>query len=209
MKAKNERGAIILESTYCILIAMIMFLFLMSFGFFLYQKTIICVVANGVAEEVSQTYKLRYVTDSSNVTVSDVTGVGKYRYLFFKWSFDSKNKVKAKTIATVRLSNSSLAKEEGTMSVDVQTVVDDIGRRHYVVTVKQKYSFLLGGLLGLINQKDVQMLSATSYVESADVLNYINTVKVTKYGIDKIKDNSSILGLIDSAIGLLQSVFDG
>ena len=111
-------------------------------------------------------------------------------------------------MANVRLTKSSLAKEDGGLSVNVETIVDDIGRRHYEVTVKQSYSFLLGDLLNFIGRTETQTIERTVYVESVDVLNYINTVKVTKYGIDKVKDNSAFLGLIDSAISLLQSIFD-
>ena len=38
MTAKNERGAVMLESTYCILISVFVLMFLLSFGFLLYQK---------------------------------------------------------------------------------------------------------------------------------------------------------------------------
>ena len=208
MRVQKERGAVMLESTYCILISIIMFFFLMSLGFFLYQNTVVSIVANDVAEEVSQTYKLRNVSDSSAVTPTDICGVGKYRYLFFSDSFNSKNEAKAASLANVRLTKSSLAKEDGGLSVNVETIVDDIGRRHYEVTVKQSYSFLLGDLLNFIGRTETQTIERTVYVESVDVLNYINTVKVKKYGIDKVKDNSAFLGLIDSAISLLQSIFD-
>lgn len=208
MKRKDERGAVILESTYCILASILVLMFFLSFGMLLYQNTVVTVVANEVAEEVSQTYKLRNVSDSASVTAADISGIGKYRYLFFTDSFNSRNEAKAESLATVRLSKGALAKEDGNLSVDVETVTDDIGRRHYEVTVSQKYSFLLGDLLSLVGQNGTQTIEKTAYVESSDVLSYINTVKVTKYGIDKVTENSSALGLIDSAISLLQSVFD-
>ena len=204
----GQRGSIILESTYCILATIIVLIFFLSFGFFLYQKTMIKIVANEVAEEVTQTYKLRYVSDSSDIESRDISGIGKYRYLFFTDSFNEKNEIKVKNLSNARLTKTSLAKKEGTLYTEVETVVDDIGRRHYVITVRQRYSFLLGDLLEIIGQEGVQELEVVSYVESADVLNYINTVKMTKYGIDKVKDNESFQGAVDSAISLLKSVFD-
>lgn len=207
MKFKNERGAILLESTYCILISVFVLMFLISFGFFLYQKTTVTIVANEIAGEVSQTYKLRNVADSSLLSSSDISGIGKYRYWLFKNGFELKNKAKARNLADVRLTKTALAKKEEDLSVDIETVVDDIGRRHYEVTVRQKYSFLLGELLNLIGLKDVQTLETTVYVESVDVLSYINTVKVTKYGIDKAEEYSDILGIINSAISTLHSIF--
>lgn len=210
MKIKDERGAVMLESTYCILISIFVLMFMLSFGFFLYQKTTVTIVANEIAEEVSQTYKLRNVTDSSSILPEDISGIGKYRYLFFADDFNSKNEIKAITLANVRLTKTALAEEEGNLSVNVETVVDDIGRRHYEVTLKQKYSFLLGELLSIIGQQDTQTLEKTVYVESVDVLNYVNTVKFTKYGLNKAKeaDFTGILKFVDSAISLLHSIFD-
>lgn len=205
---KDEGGAVMLESTYCILVAILVLMFMVSFGFFLYQNAVVTIVANELAEEVSQTYKLRNVVDSSSLTASDISGIGKYRYLFFADSFNSKNEAKLKNLANIRLSKTSLAKKDGSITVNVETIVDDIGRRHYEVSVTQKYSFLLGDLLSFIGQKDTQTISRTIYVESSDVLSYVNTVKTTNYGLNELKDHSSVLGLVDSAISLLQSIFD-
>ena len=202
----GQSGSIMLESTYCILGTIIVLIFFLSFGFFLYQRTMVRIVANEVAEEVAQTYKLRYVSDGSSLESSDISGIGKYRYLFFSDSFNEKNEVKIKNLTNIRLTKTSLAKKEGDLYAEVETVVDDIGRRHYVVTVRQKYSFLLGDLLSVIGQENVQELESVVYVESADVLNYINTVKMTKYGVNKLKDNESFLGAVD--ISLLKSIFD-
>ena len=87
MKIKDERGAVLLESTYCILISIIVLMFMVSFGFFLYQNTVVTIVANEAAEEVSQTYKLRNVADSSSISSSDISGIGKYRYLFIWYNY--------------------------------------------------------------------------------------------------------------------------
>lgn len=209
MKYKNERGAVILESTYCILLAIFVLFFFLSFGFFLYQKTAVGIIANEVAEEAIVTYKLRNVADSESVSSTDVAGIGKYRYLLFGGKFERKSESKAKTLADTRLTQTEMAKDKGGLSVSVTPVVDDIGRRHYEVTVRNKYSFLLGDLLNIVGQKEVQTVEATVYVESYDVLNYINTVKFTKYGIDKITDEVGALKLIDTAIGILSNLFGG
>ena len=207
MRGKEENGAIILESTYCVLLSTIVFFFLMSLSFYLYDQTLITIIANQTSSEVAQTYKLRYVEDSSELSTEDISGIGKYRYLFFKQNFDSANRNKARTITNMRLEETSFA-EEGGADITVETVVDDIGRRHYVVTVKQKSSFLLGGLLKTFGIDTGNTLEATSYATSVDVLSYVNTIKLTKYGCGKLEKNSFIK-MFDSAIKLLHTIFDG
>ena len=207
MRRKGENGAIILESTYCILLSTIVFFFLISLSFYLYDQTLITIIANQTASEVAQTYKLRYVEDSSELSSEDISGIGKYRYLFFKESFDSANRNKARTMTNMRLEESSFAEEEGWADITIETVVDDIGRRHYVVTVKQESNFLLGSLLETFGIDVENTLKATSYATSVDVLSYVNTVKLTKYGCGKLEENSFVK-MFDSAIKLLHTIFD-
>ncbi len=71
----------VLESAYCIWTTSLVLMFLLNFGFFLYQKAVVTTVANQVTEEVSQIYILRNAGEWSSVTVPDVSGIGKYRYL--------------------------------------------------------------------------------------------------------------------------------
>ncbi len=205
MKLKNERGAVMVESIYCLLLAIFVLIFFLSFGFFLYQKTIVTIIANEVAEDVSQTYKLRNVNDASTITVDDIEGIGKYRYLLFSNNFNSKNKQKAKNATKNRLTQTALAENKGDLSIDIKPIVDDIGRRHYKINVKQKYSFLLGGILKVIGQEDTQIVESTVYVESMDVLNYINTVKTTQYGLEKTKE-LDIVDMLDTVISLINKI---
>ena len=208
MRTDQENGSIMLESTFCILLSIFVILFFLSFGFFLYQKTMLTVVTNQVAEEITSTYKLRHVTDSTSINESDVSGVGKYRYWIFDNVFQNDNNSKARIFADLRLAKSSLAPSQGDLSVKVEPVGDSIGRRHYKVTVKQKYRFLLGGLLEAIGIKDIQELEHTAYVESVDVLYYVNTFKTAKYAVDEVTSDVEVLGLIDSVIQLVHSIFD-
>lgn len=209
MNLKDEHGVVILEATYCIVLAIFVLMFLLSFGFFLYQNTMVSIVANEIASEISQTYKLRDVSDSSSVTPANIDGIGRYRYLLHESDFNAKNELKARNLASTRLQQTTMAKETGTLQVDIKTVVDDIGRRHYEVTVRQRYTFLLGDLLELIGQHEIQTVEATAYVESSDVLSYVNTVKLTQYGMEKMKelDPTGVANLMDSAISLLHSIF--
>lgn len=209
MNLKDEHGVVILEATYCIVLAIFVLMFLLSFGFFLYQNTMVSIVANEIASEISQTYKLRDVSDSSSVTSANIGGIGRYRYLLHESDFNAKNELKARNLAGTRLQQTTMAEENGTLQVDIKTVVDDIGRRHYEVTVRQKYTFLLGGLLEVIGQHEIQTVEATAYVESSDVLSYVNTVKLTQYGMKKMKelDPTGVANLMDNAISLLHSIF--
>ena len=141
-----------LEAVFCIIVTLFVVMFLLGIGFVLYQHTVVSIVNNEVAEEISHTYKLVNVGDSSNVSSKDVMasngsdGIIKYRYYFSGNVFKNKAEELAKQIYNERIGYTSLASREDSIIVDVKMVKDDVGRRHYVVTSRQKYGFLFGGL---------------------------------------------------------------
>lgn len=205
---RSEKGAIMIESMFAILASLFVMVFLLSFSFLLYQRTLVSVVANEVAEEMSKTYKLRDVEKSSDITRDDLGTVGKYRYLFFSTSYESKNTMKAYSLANAHLTQASLAKEDGRLHVEVKTVSDDIGRRHYEVKISQKYSYLLGGVLEMVGLKDAKQLSATAYTEGSDVLHYVNSIKFAKFGIGQIKENVKSVEFLDTCLSFIKSITD-
>ena len=66
---KNERGTVMLEGVFGVMVSIIVMAFLLSFGFYLYQQTMVDIVANEIAEEVVMTYKFRDVDDCSEITL--------------------------------------------------------------------------------------------------------------------------------------------
>ena len=208
-KRKNdEQGTVMLESVFGIFVSIIIMAFLLSFGFYLYQQTVMDIVANETAEEVGQTYKLRNVNDCSEISLDDVTGVARYRYLLFATQYDKANETKGATLANVRLSKTSLAQSDSAPRVEIEKIGDDIGRMHYEVTLTQEYEFMLGDLLEFMGLQDAETMSTTVYVESVDISNYINTVKMVNYGLDKVTDAVPLLNMVNSVIKMMKSVYD-
>ena len=206
-KQKNENGTIMLESVFGIFASIIVLMLLLSFGFYLYQKTMFNIVANEIAESISQTYKFKYISDPSEITVDEVTGVTRYRYLLNAEAFEIFNETKGNNIAYTRLDMTSLAKKENIPKVEIVRYSDDVGRMHFKVSLTQKYSFLMGDILSWIGVQKQEEMIATAYVTSVDVSNYINTVKTTNYLIDEVTDQHPYLGMLNSVIGLMETIY--
>lgn len=205
---KNERGTVMLEGVFGVFVSIIVMAFLLSFGFYLYQQTMVDIVANEVAEEVVMTYKFRDVDDCSEITLDKVKNLGRYRYFLFAGQYDGANEQKGTTLANVRLSKTSLSKANSAPKVEIEKVGDDLGRMHYEVTLTQNYEFMMGDILSLVGLNDVETISTTVYVESVDVSNYINTVKMTNYGLKKFSGAVPLLNTVNSVIKLMKSVYD-
>ena len=205
---KNERGTVMLEGVFGVFVSIIVMAFLLSFGFYLYQQTMVDIVANEVAEEVVLTYKFRDVDDCSEITLDKVKNLGRYRYFLFAGQYDSANEQKGTTLANVRLSKTSLSKANSAPKVEIEKVGDDLGRMHYEVTLTQNYEFMMGDILSLVGLNDAETISTTVYVESVDVSNYINTVKMTNYGLKKFSGAVPLLNTVNSVIKLMKSVYD-
>lgn len=205
---KAEGGFVILEATFCILVSMVVLILLLSISFWLYQLVMVSVVSNEVSSEVAQNYKLINVQDNGDVTAEDIAGVGKYRYSIFKKSFDKENEETAKKYASGRLTQTSLSQSAGTPSVEIETVLDDVGKRHYEVTVTQNYTFLLGNILELIGLNGTQTIQRKSYVQSTDMLSYVNAVKTEAYIADLCTGNTSAGKAANSIISAVNSVIN-
>ncbi len=212
MREKNESGMVMIEATYCILISIIVAIMLISFSFLAYQKTMFSIAVNDVAENVAQTYKYRNIKNNQNIQKQDIKGVGVYRYWFNAQKFAYASNTKAATLTENMLRNGSLAYKKSSNGVKVRRVVDDIGRSHLEVTVRYTYSFFLGNVLNLIGQNGTQTFEKTVYVESVDVASYINTVKITKYAIDKaghaIDQIIKITPIIKNSIQIIRNLQD-
>lgn len=207
MKRNDEQGAVVVESTWCILLALFVCLFFISYGFVLYQHAVVTIVANDIAEEVGQTYKLQNAKDTSDVQYSDVYNVGKYRYLVFKNDFDKANDRKALVLACERLGVSSLAEARSPLYVNVDKISDDIGRFHLKVTVRRRYEFLFGDLLSLIGQRDAEMVEASVNVVGTDMLHHANMLHTTSYFMTLLNENEGIK-LIDNAFKIIGTLFN-
>lgn len=204
----SQKGTIVLESVFAVIVCIIVLMFFISFGFYLYQKSLVSIVANEVAESVAVTYKYKELSDMSAVTKEDISGVGLYRYFFFNADkFNSKAKEKAETQAEAHLSATSLAQRKGSLVINVERVPESFGRAHYKVEVMQPYNFLWGKLLSGVGIDANKPLKAVAYSESVDVLSYTNTVKFTKYISEKSKE-IPIVGAADSLLGMAKSVLD-
>jgi len=207
MNCKDERGAVMLEATWCVLAVLLICMLLISLGFLMYQHTVVQIVANEIAQEVSQTYKYKTAPDSSNVTASHVSSVGLCRYLF-REKFDSAGERKFKTLVQSRLPQSSLARKEGAMTVDVKRVADDSGRYHLEISVEQRYGFLMGDILSRMGLSDAKTVKSTVYVAGTDMLYYTNMIRnwsnmYNMIGETKIGGTlSSCISIINSMIGL-------
>ncbi len=203
----DESGAIILEGMFAITIVIIVLEILLALGFYLYQRTVVTIVTNQVAEEISQTYKYKTVFRSSNITRDDVIKVGRYRYFIICGYFlQNKNKRMATEYASRRIPETSLAQSESRPEVTVKRVSQDIGRCHYEITVSQKYTFLFGGVLKMIGYKD-RKFSSTAYAEGVDISNYVNTIRLAEYGLKKFTGAVPLAGAVDKVIHLMSTVF--
>ena len=204
----DDDGTIMIESTYCVIATIIVLIGIMGFGFILYQRVMFNVACNQVAEEVVQTYKLKNVLYNKDVSQQDVVDVGKYRY--WLGQIQSSSETKLNTLVNERLAKTSFALDDGSASVSIKAKIDDIGRRHYIVTISKPYKFLFGNFFNGKTFKALHIdntMSATVYIEGTDMLSYSNTIAITQYGFRKAEDNVKLLSTISKFMEIANSLF--
>lgn len=193
----EDNGMVMIESIYCILLAMIVTFFILSIGFLLYQKVVVSIVANEVAEDVSQTYKFYNAKGNGDITLDDYNSVGLYRYFFRNKKIKEANEEKCKNFMNIRLNKTSLSKDDGSLYVNIELKRDDIGRHHYEITVKNRYFILLGDLLKVFGLNNTFEMSAKSNVMGVDVLHHINSVRTVSNILHSITGKIKYTGKIN------------
>lgn len=207
MRFKDEKGEVMIESTYCVFAVIVVFFLMFSLGFFLYQHIIFEIVTNEVAEEVIQVYKFKEAEHDGDISASDVDSIPHVRYLFaaLTGSYDKAAETRIKKLAKERLKATSFAVAEGDLDVTVKTDVHCVGRRHYIVTLSQDYSFFLGGLLEIVGQDAKRTITASTCIESMDVSHYINTVRFTDYMTGKLSGVADgVTGIVSAAESIIK-----
>lgn len=206
-KAKSEKGAIVLESTYVIFFAIIVLCFFLSYGFLLYQKAMLHIMTNEVAEEITQSYKFGQ-EDGDLVTQDMVTNLGRYRYVKNGGQLQSSNQSLGTTMLNPRLSGGSLAIDKGGLSIKIEPETSDLGRIHYKLTVTKNYKFLFDDFMNRVlssgdNYKPINQVEAVSIVEGMDASFYINASKVGKWIMAKTEN---AFGIVDSVINSVNNM---
>lgn len=205
---RNESGMILLEAVFCMIIVVIVMLMILGLGFAVYQHAVVEIVANETAEEVSKTYKLRNSPSSSDVNDFDVTTPSMYRYVFSEKKYTSKAISRAKQFAEERIGLTNLAEKKNDMNISVEVIRDSVGRRHYQITVSQKYGFLAGKLLQSIGLWEEKTISCTAYSAGVDVSHHVNAINNYKYIVNEFKEHSKFVDTVDTVYSLLHTVFE-
>ncbi len=199
----DENGTIMIESTYCMIAAIFVLVFIMGLGFILYQSVMFNIACNQCAEEVVQTYKLQNVTHNYEVTLNDVTSVGKYRYFLGK--IQKASDTHLNTLVNERLAATSFALDDGTATVTIKPHIDDIGRRHYAIQITKPYKFLFHNLFSgkMFSALNINSnMKCTVYVEGADMLSLSNTIEFTEFIFRYLEEKVEILGLVTKFLTL-------
>lgn len=210
MSIKDERGTIMIESTFCLIATIIVLIGILGFGFIMYQRAMFSIVCNQIAEEVIHTYKLEDVQTADNVSKEDVIGVPRYRYLFAFFNNLEENTLEnCKVLTEERLEATSFAIDDGDMTVEITPSTDDIGRYHYKIVISKPYKFLFnqmfdGSMFESLNINNT--MQSTVYVQGVDVLAYFNTVGTTQYALRKVESEMKILQSISSLLELVNNI---
>ena len=203
---RNESGMILLEAVFCMIIVVIVMLMILGLGFAVYQHAVVEIVANETAEEVSKTYKLRNSPSSSDINDIDVTTPSMYRYVFSEKKYTSKAVSRAKQFAEERIGLTNLAEKKNDMNISVEVIKDSVGRRHYKVTVSQKYGFLAGKLLQSIGLWEEKTISCTVYSVGVDISHHENAIRNYQYIVSELKEHSKFIDSVDAIYSLIHNV---
>ena len=206
----NQRGEVMLESSFILVSVIILLMALLSISFMFYQEAMMTSVANEIAADVAKNYKFTEMDiGDSTITLDDANSVKMFRMSFGKNSLERAHENRAEDYAEWRIGAATLGLDSEDIEVDCEVTSSGIGRAYVKVTVSQKSTFFLSEILGMVGIMDENsMFSSTAYAECVDLMGYTSMVNFTEYGSRKLSIFNSIGGLYNSVKEFAQELLD-
>lgn len=207
-KIQEERGEIMLESSFILVSVIILLLVLLSISFMFYQQSMMSSAANEMAADIAKNYKFDDLDiGSDSLTLDDVHGTKMFRMSFGMNSLKNVHENRAEDYANWRIPFTSLGLNPQNINVDCEITRSGIGRVYVKVTVSQKTDFFLSGILDMAGVADKSSLfSATAYAECVDLMGYTSMVNFAEYASNKLSIFNSIGGFYNSVKELVSKL---
>lgn len=212
LKEKNTKGEIMLEALIVYPVTMFLLFFLLAMFSVLYQRWNLQTIANEAVTRMAQTYRLNDADESTGyVTKEELVNVGRYRYIGNTFSHKMEDKIESRisSYAQWRMANTTYTRNVREPVIDVTVSSDGIGRRHLELTISGEYAVPFGEFMDYFGFEGTTTYEVSAYADTVDLIDYINFVDYVDTWTSLKQFKSSIIGAIDSFLGLFDNIMDG
>ena len=125
----NQRGEVMLESSFILVSVIILLMALLSISFMFYQEAMMTSVANEIAADVAKNYKFTEMDiGDSTISLDDANSVKMFRMSFGKNSLERAHEDRAEDYAEWRIGAATLGLDSEDIEVDCEVTSSGIGR---------------------------------------------------------------------------------
>ena len=203
---REDEGSLMLDGMIVMLMTIMILVFLLGFGFLLYQQWAVCNIANDTATRIAQSYAYPNTDPVIGYVNTDLLeSVPLFRYAGD--SLAAQNESKGRKYAAWSLKQSSFAYPVSDPVISVETKHDALARRHVEVTIQAEYEIPFGGALEYFGLSRTVTYSGTGEAVCANILDYVNTVDTFKALTDQTF-GSKALGAVNSILGTIRKIRD-
>lgn len=200
-----------LESLIVYPITMLLLFFTLAVFSVLFQRWNLQTIANESAMRMAQTYRLYMAEESTGyVTDTQIEEVGPYRYMANLFNHDMEESIQERVEAYAgwRMARTTYTKNVTEPKCTVTVTSDNLGRRHLEVVIKGEYSVPFGDALSFFGFDGTTTYEVTAYADCLDIVDYIHVVDFVEYQTNVNRLNPSIIGMVDSFLGLFDTIFN-
>lgn len=195
-KISNEKGEIMLESTFIMIMTLMVLIAMISVGFLFYQQAMLNTVATELATEIASNYKItEQEIGSTDVNVDTLKNIKLYRTSVSMTSMKVLHKQRAEEYLPERVKLSTLGFNEKDPKIENFNVeVDNVGRMHTEITISLECDILFGGALkyfGIIDS--TPKFTATGRAECLDLTGYSGHVQFLNYVKSKMESDGGVI----------------
>lgn len=201
---KREEGFVMLEGMIVMLMTIIILVFLMSFGFLLYQRWAVTNIANDTAFRIAHSY----VYPGSDPIMGYLNKDMVAQAPLFRYSdsdLADEQAERGEKYAAWSLKKSSFAYPVSEPKIEVEEKYDGLARRHIEVRIEAEYEIPFGGALEALGLSKTVTYKATGEGVCLDVLDYVNTVTTLK-GLTEYTYGSTLITTVNSVLGIIKNI---
>lgn len=197
---KRESGEVMIESTIVMVITLLMLVWILGVGFLYYQKYVVRIATNDVANKIAASYD----APSSDIIMGYISaGDLDKKTIYDSDEMAEMNRLRTESYVNYIMKKANLYGTVKDVKVSLEHSKDALGRSHIKVTTECTFDTPFGEGLELFGMTGTQIYIVTAYADSTSLTDYISVVSVA----DSLTNGSvvKIPGFVDSTIKMINS----
>lgn len=207
-KYNNESGELMIESMLVMIPVLFVVVFIITLGFFFYERWNVEMTADEVAESVAVNYQYLGIDLHDGIqSFEDIKKISRYRYNLTSGRYEADNITRGQAYGKKYMKLVSLAKVQQDPVIEIAVKEDGFAARHVKISVTENYILPFAEGFEVFMLPSQHTYTATAEAVCMDFSDYVGSVNYLA-NLDGILPFSKYSGvqLVNSILGMIKKI---